>query len=569
MTEINFYKLINQLAWEKINECGEDKSFKSFGHILEIGGEALKEALQSGRVVRDIIFEPGKPARTGYFIDNEKEVRDELIFHTQPKKLSKNGRGYFSFSGVELNSGEVVSKFKPVVCDTYTFEQVIQSDNALFPLMRQNKIAFKIWDKVLSFDRQPKSIIKDEKGLANFAEESRLMKMSVEEMKDTKVFFGHFYDSRGRLYQDGWTLNYQGDEWSKAALSPFVGTDELSFSGMIALKHHLANQFGLDKLPYIERQKAVNDGKCSDVSVAKKQILATKALEQLERAKVGESFKGSVTIDATNSGFQVYACLTGDAEVARATNLVTDTECNDLYSDVANVVLSKASNGSDFSISDIREAIKKSIMGVAYNSKALPKEKWEELKDKGLKISESDYMTCVNVSKHIANAQNVINKFLVANFSDNKPQDCIVRYTMPDGFKVELDLITKHKMEQLIELGRGKGRERVIWTYNRLGWDYEENWRSLVPNIIHSIDAYVCREVIRRCKFRVVTIHDSFTCHPNNVGELRTVYTQLLKEVKEMNMLEYILKQINPSFTYTPTGDGFEVLVSQDSYALC
>lgn len=83
------------------------------------------------------------------------------------------------------------------------------------------------------------------------------------------------------------------------------------------------------------------------------------------------------------------------------------------------------------------------------------------------------------------------------------------------------------------------------------------------------IDSYICRELIRRCKFTVYSIHDCFACHPNHVDEMRLTYIQLLKEIQSMNILDYIGKQINPDFSYIPEGQPFEIAESPDSYCLC
>ena len=61
------------------------------------------------------------------------------------------------------------------------------------------------------------------------------------------------------------------------------------------------------------------------------------------------------------------------------------------------------------------------------------------------------------------------------------------------------------------------------------------------------IDAWVCREIIRRCDFEVSPIHDSFYTHPNNIHKVRQVYQEILQEIndgKHSNLLENILSDI-------------------------
>lgn len=134
---------------------------------------------------------------------------------------------------------------------------------------------------------------------------------------------------------------------------------------------------------------------------------------------------------------------------------------------------------------------------------------------------------------------------------------------MPDGFIVQFPNIKK-------AMGNCIGKVfNLNIKYDKLGWDKELNWRALSPNIVHSIDAYICRELIRRCNFTIITVHDSFSCHPNNVDNVRLEYIKILKEIQQMNMLDYIGKQIDPSYSWQPEGEHFEITESIDSYCLC
>lgn len=75
----------------------------------------------------------------------------------------------------------------------------------------------------------------------------------------------------------------------------------------------------------------------------------------------------------------------------------------------------------------------------------------------------------------------------------------------------------------------------------------QESGISLAANVIHSIDGYVVREMIRRAHkqgFVLLTIHDSFWAHPNYMNEVRDNYRQILAEISEMNLLDNILSQI-------------------------
>ena len=47
--------------------------------------------------------------------------------------------------------------------------------------------------------------------------------------------------------------------------------------------------------------------------------------------------------------------------------------------------------------------------------------------------------------------------------------------------------------------------------------------------------------------FEVVTIHDEFKCHPNNMNHLRQQYINVLAELAESNLLDDLLSQLHGS----------------------
>ena len=80
--------------------------------------------------------------------------------------------------------------------------------------------------------------------------------------------------------------------------------------------------------------------------------------------------------------------------------------------------------------------------------------------------------------------------------------------------------------------------------------------RGMSPNVIHSVDGYVAREMIRRmtqhcAKFNrnypafITSIHDAFGTHPNNAEEMTYHYTNIMCELNESNLLQDIMSQIS------------------------
>ncbi len=76
-----------------------------------------------------------------------------------------------------------------------------------------------------------------------------------------------------------------------------------------------------------------------------------------------------------------------------------------------------------------------------------------------------------------------------------------------------------------------------------------ENFRSLPANVIHSIDGYVAREMVRRAPFQLAHIHDCFLFNPNYLQQVAQLYREIIADIAKSNIFEDILQQITGSTT--------------------
>ena len=430
-----------------------------------------------------------------------------------------------------------------MVIPTYIFNQCRQNNSIIDVINKQNAIKWKTNKFVLEFERENKK----ENYTWDFTQECELMRQAVSDIDE--FYLGHRFDKRGRLYSDGYLLNYQADEWCKAAISPCIKAEKLTKEGIRQFKIDIANHCGLDKSNFDERIAAydnsydttsINNGK------VKKPLLAHKAVLAFNEAQANNYLTDyAVGVDATASGMQILAILANCSETAKLTNL-TDI-----------------STKSDLEISDIRDIVKKALMTRGYNSRKQVEDALDELFLKGIKLTLQKLISILDISDKVKACKDAMNNVLISTFSKLPDSEQIVRYTMPDGFVVEFANIRKASIPCYRKL------YHFTYKFDRLGWDKKLNWRALAPNLVHSIDAYICREMIRRCSFQIVTIHDCFYCHPNNVLAMRKQYIKLLKEIQSMNMLEYICKQINPEFEWKINEKLFEISDDENSYCLC
>jgi DNA-directed RNA polymerase len=153
-----------------------------------------------------------------------------------------------------------------------------------------------------------------------------------------------------------------------------------SFTGIEYLKIDIANQFGLDKLTWDKRLWWTEDnrGHYNELeATAKSPVLYRKAIRALERVEKGEPTNHTMGLDATASGVQLMACMSGCHKSAAKVNLINTGEREDLYQDIAND-MSKIT-GTNIT----KDIIKKPVMTFFYGSTAQPRKVFGE--GKGLK----------------------------------------------------------------------------------------------------------------------------------------------------------------------------------------
>ena len=524
------------------NELGNAK----FSDIVRAGAEKLEELIDN-----DIVTLSDEGNTTYVIIDDLYQLPSKQPTYQDYPKVIKDNK-LFSDLGER-------TKVEPVVKPTYLFEQSKQPKSVELILNKLGAIPFRIMGYALDFERTNKTGCYDE----NFLIESEAMRQSVSENINKVLYLGWQYDKRGRIYSDGKLLNFQSDEWNKASFQPIVKAEKVSDEGIRQLKLYLTAQYGLDKLTYDKRLEYINNNLLDGIK-PKKPILAKVAedmLNSLDYSGANPTLDMTVGIDATASGYQIFAILANCEDTAKLTNLTDSSNCYDIYGEACKRILELT--GSEKSVKDIRDIVKKALMTRGYNSDKQVEVAKKELKRLKIDISLNELKDILDLSPKVKKCKEAINNLLLDTFSNLPDNEQIIRWRMPDGFIVELANIQK-------KMFKYKGKHFSTWIkYDALGWNKELNWRALSPSLIHSIDAYICREMIRRCNFQIVTIHDCFYCHPNNVLEMRKQYIKLLKEIQSMNMLEYICKQINPSFEWKIDEKLFEISDDENSYCLC
>lgn len=357
------------------------------------------------------------------------------------------------------------------------------------------------------------------------------------EYKDKEFRFVWQFDKRGRVYSKGYDINVQGNTYRKASLK-FAKTEKVSDRGMYWLKVDIANHYGLDKLSFdervawVDRHESILEG---IFHLAEEPLLYTEAVKAYRAAEAGEAIGHIVRLDATASGPQIMSVLARDEIGMRNLNVLGDKRA-DLYTDIAKIMYENTKDSDiwkefDGDFAKIRKVIKKATMTSYYNSEAKPKELFGE----DTPELKEFYNALDQVTPGARKIQRIIND------AWDKSKDCN-SWTLPDGHTAYCPVTkTLESRLEIPEIGA-----KIVYTHTVQRANDAEK-RSLCPNVVHSLDAWICRQVIKALEtqgIQVSPIHDSFGVHPNYCGELRKAYKGAIARLYRENILENILCEI-------------------------
>lgn len=168
-----------------------------------------------------------------------------------------------------------------------------------------------------------------------------------------EIYFPHNLDFRGRVYPVT-HLSPQGDDMMKGLLE-FAKGVPVGDTGGKWLAIHLANTYGHDKLPFHERLKwvydneemfrtiAANPGDHVDVwgQTDSPVCFLAACLEWVKYLEEGSTFESHIPVafDGSCSGIQHFSAMLRDEVGGGAVNLVPSDKVQDIYKQVADVVI--------------------------------------------------------------------------------------------------------------------------------------------------------------------------------------------------------------------------------------
>jgi hypothetical protein len=396
-----------------------------------------------------------------------------------------------------------------------------------------------------------------------------------------------------------------------------------TFTGWEYLLIDLANQFGHDKMVFEDRitWASENMDKLEDLAdQAETKPLYMKAMQAVRKAQRGIPSGHMVGLDACCSGIQLMSVLTGCVKGATATGLVNPDERSDAYTYTTQVMSGILGNSVDISRTDAKQ----SLMTSFYGSKAMPKQIFGE--------DTPELDAFYQAANEVAPGAWQLLQELLGSW---KPWGLIHEWKLPDGFDAKVKVMNKREVR--IEVDELDHATFTYEFYENLG---ARHGLSNAANVVHSMDAFVLREMHRRCNydrnnivgvslglymesnrralvptaldstvnpkvayyidqyerstlasaailpyldemsmsalsqkhlealvtmvagmlayqpFPLVTVHDEFKAHPNNLNAVRSQYREILAEIAESMVLDDLLSQVHnkplvfPKMTY-------------------
>ena len=289
----------------------------------------------------------------------------------------------------------------------------------------------------------------------------------------------------------------------------------MNYSGFEYLLIDCANAYGLDKLLFEDRIQWARDNLDQLESLtgkAESAYLFMKAVAAIRKAQAHIPTGHLVALDAVCSGMQIMSAITGCLSGARATGLVDPNRRADAYTELTQrmqVIL-----GSHFSVS--RKDAKAALMTSCYGSNEQPKmifgEDTPEL--------AAFYQACMEMAPGAFELlQELLNTW--------QPYALVHAWKLPDGFDARVKVMQRE--ETRIEVDE---LDHASFTYEYYVNQGSKKGLSNVANVVHSIDAFILREMVRRCNhhgLNIKAINDWLTAAVLERSMGCTVYAEPLE----------------------------------------
>lgn len=402
----------------------------------------------------------------------------------------------------------------------------------------------------------------------------------------------HSFDFRGRLYPANQMLTSQGDHVAKALIE-FANGKRLDETGLEALTLQVANTFGFDKLNIEERLAKVEEMREDILRMLDDDKLSMKLVREADEPMafyaaaidLARAWKNPdhithlpIAVDGTCNGLQILSLLGKDEVGAAKTNCTTSTERADLYLEVGlavrqiieNIII-KAEEGLENQVAHTwyevmqddrlcRKVVKRAVMTTAYG--VTPEGIREQLvADRmcdSLTIPRELQNLPVLQARHklasfmrdwilVARVEVVSEAVRIMDYLRDSAKVLAEKgypltWETPDGCQVsQRYVVLKEKHVRTFDNWMRRLRKRT----DQLS--PAKNAGAAAPNVVHSLDAAMCRMVATRLVEAGIEdmafVHDSYAVHACYLDTLNNIIREVAVEIFAGNWLSDDLHQ--------------------------
>jgi len=403
-------------------------------------------------------------------------------------------------------------------------------------------------------------------------------------LSDKTFYIPYCLDYRGRVYPMNTVLSSQGSEFEKALYQAAKPTPVGEHGGeelLIQLATTFGSKESLDQRIAWAKAKIHEldgwlDGSNKEWQGADEPFLALATAEALvgwRDTGFSPEYKTAclVYIDASNSGFQLCAGMLRDDNLAPLVNLVPSDTVGDLYTAVAQEVQRHYEGPLSGVIGD-RKVWKRPVMCLLYSLTFIGA--WKYIMDAikplvGNTLGEEELKAEITKLTHIFFKQAMPavapQGFQVLDTIQSWSKklckvDAIkasgtITWTMPGGLTVQ-----QHKrkviQKQIFASISSGGRVKHVITTPTDKIDSKGHASSIVPNIIHSIDASLLWSVVCGMSGHAqLPCHDAFSTTAGEAALLGRVVRQKFVDLVESNPLAQIKAELEERYEIDLTSD--------------
>ena len=405
-------------------------------------------------------------------------------------------------------------------------------------------------------------------------------------LRDEHFYYPYNLDFRGRAYPTSPHLTHLGDDLARGLLT-FAEKRPLGPRGLRWLKVHLANLYGVDKLPLEERVawadgliergvlRAVHDEPLGSraqewwqqADNALQTLAVAREVHLASCAPDPAAYLSDVPVhqDGSCNGLQHYAALLKDRAGGEQVNLTPSEQPQDVYAGVRALVAQKVED--DAAAGDalagrlvglvsrkvVKQTVMTSVYGVTYvGARQQIQNRLEEVKE--LKAcTETEHfamagylakLTMQSLGTVFSGATDAMGWMASAASQIAKESGKPVQWTTPLGLPV-LQPYMKPEMQRVkTVLAQLSLTREMDPTDARARVNSMKQRSAFSPNYVHSIDSTHMLMTAVECRRRglvFAAVHDSYWTHACDVDEMNEVLRDKFVELHSQPLLEQVL----------------------------